>query len=204
MTQIFRSFIVTHDRLVQRLLEMLPGVFSWGTIIFFFTGSFLIPLQIAYFVILFDVFWLYKSITFAASAILSYWRIKASEKMDWLGELEFLPDWKKVHHVIIIPQYKEPLHILERALTSLANQDFPLKQLTVVLATEARDVESPAKVKILQKEFAGKFDNLLVTVHALVEREVAGKASNENYAARWVNTKGDPGPWSEITGHLIN
>jgi hypothetical protein len=24
------------------------------------------------------------------------------------------------------------------------------------------------------------------------------------YAARWVNTKGVPGPWSEITGHLVN
>ncbi len=24
------------------------------------------------------------------------------------------------------------------------------------------------------------------------------------YAARWVNTKGVAGPWSEITGHLVN
>jgi len=60
MTQRARQFIIKHDHLVQRLLEMLPGFFSWGTIIFFFAGSFLIPLQIAYLVILFDVFWLYK------------------------------------------------------------------------------------------------------------------------------------------------
>lgn len=24
------------------------------------------------------------------------------------------------------------------------------------------------------------------------------------YATRWVNTKGDPGPWSAITGYIVN
>ena len=186
MTHQFRQFIIKHDRKIHRLLEILPGTFSWGTIGFFFIGSFLIPIYIAYLVILFDVFWFYKSITFSIYSVVSYLRIKASQGMDWRGEIEFFPDWQRVHHIVIIPTYKEPIHILERIFKSLTNQDLPLKQMTVVLATEARDPEAPQKAEIIKKSFAKKFANFFVTVHKLAGREVAGKASNENYAARWV------------------
>jgi len=134
-----RRFILAHERQFHRGLEILVGGFSWLTILLFFAGSFLFPFQLAYIVIFFDVFWFYKSITFAVSAIVSYFRIQASQVMDWLGEVKSFPDWRKVHHVVIIPQYKEPIHILERSVQSLVNQDFPLQQITVVMATEARD-----------------------------------------------------------------
>ena len=181
-----RKFIIKYDKKIHRMLEIMPGTISWSTIIFYFIGSFAIPLYMAYLVILFDIFWFYKSITFATTAILSYFRIKASQAMDWLGEAKVFPDWKKVHHVIIVTTYKEPLHTLKRALDSIAKQDFPLKQITIVLATEARDEEAPKKAKILKKTFAKKFANLFVTVHKLTSGETIGKHSNENYAARWI------------------
>lgn len=186
MGQRVRQFIIKHDRLVHRLLEILPGTFSWGTIIFFFAGSFLIPIYIAYLVIIFDVFWFYKSVTFAITAVVSYFRIKASEKMDWLGEVKFFPDWQKIHHLIIIPQYKEPAHILERILKSLVDQDFPKKQISVVMATEARDPEGAKKAETLAKTYGCQFANFFITTHQLTPKETAGKHSNENYAARWV------------------
>ncbi len=164
----------------------MPGTLSWSTILFYFIGSFAIPLYMAYLVILFDIFWFYKSITFALTAIISFFRIKASQAMDWLGETKIFPDWKKVHHVIIITTYKEPLHTLKRALDSIAKQDFPLKQITVVLATEARDEEAPKKAKILKKTFVKKIANFFVTSHKLTSGETVGKHSNENYAARWI------------------
>ncbi|PJE68326.1 hypothetical protein COU94_02345, partial [Candidatus Shapirobacteria bacterium CG10_big_fil_rev_8_21_14_0_10_38_8] len=71
-------FIIKHDRKIHRALEIMPGAFSWSTIIFFFFGSFLFPFVIAYLVILFDIFWFYKSVTFAITAVLSYVRIKSS------------------------------------------------------------------------------------------------------------------------------
>ncbi|PJE67313.1 hypothetical protein COU95_03140 [Candidatus Shapirobacteria bacterium CG10_big_fil_rev_8_21_14_0_10_40_9] len=181
-----RKFFLKYDKKIHRLLEIMPGTISWSTIIFYFIGSFAIPLYMAYLVILFDIFWFYKSITFATTAILSYFRIKASQAMDWLGEAKVFPDWKKVHHVIIVTTYKEPLHTLKRALDSIAKQDFPLKQITIVLATEARDEEAPKKAKILKKTFVKKIANFFVTSHKLTSGETVGKHSNENYAARWI------------------
>ncbi len=181
-----RKIFLKYDKKIQRLLEIFPGLFSWGMITFYFVGSLTIPLYMAYFVIFFDVFWFYKSITFAITAVISHVRIKASEALNWLDEAKFFPDWQKIHHVIIITTYKEPLHILERTLKSISNQDFPLNQITVVLATEARDPEAPKKAKILEKKFAKKFANFFVTVHHLSPKETVGKHSNERYAAIWV------------------
>lgn len=180
-----KNFFLKNDKVIQRLLEIMPGAVSWGTIIFYFVGSYTIPLYMAYLVILFDLFWFYKSITYAITAVLSYLRIKASQKMDWLGEVKMFPDWQKVRHVIIIPQANEPIHILERSLQALANQDFPLKQILIVMATEARYPDGEKNAKILGKTYGKLFGEYLITVHKLVAGETAGKHSNENYAARY-------------------
>jgi cellulose synthase/poly-beta-1,6-N-acetylglucosamine synthase-like glycosyltransferase len=181
-----REYITKHDRQIQRLLEIMPGVVSWGTILFYFAGSYAIPLYMAYLVILFDIFWFYKSITFAISSLLSYFRIKASQQMDWLGEAKGFADWKKVHHFIIIPQANEQIHILERSINALLVQDFPLKQITIIMATEARFPEITKNAEILKKLYGRKFGGFIITVHNLVKGETAGKHSNENYAARFV------------------
>ncbi|MDZ4209783.1 MAG: glycosyltransferase family 2 protein, partial [Candidatus Curtissbacteria bacterium] len=86
--------------------------------------------------------------------------------------------------LILICTYKEPLHILRRNMEALEKQDLPLKQISIVLATEKRDAEAVEKAESLKKEFGKKFGNFFVTVHELTGHEVAGKASNENYAAR--------------------
>ncbi|MDP3955070.1 MAG: glycosyltransferase family 2 protein [bacterium] len=183
-----RNFIIKYDRQVHRALEILPGAFSWSAILLLLVGGFLIPTKVAYLVILFYVFWFYKSVTIAFFSVLTYYRIKASKTVDWVTELKGFPDWQKVHHVIIIVTYKEPLHVLERTVRSLADQELPLKQMTIVLAMEAREDEQQReeKKKALQKEFGNKFGNLFFTVHQLAPGEAIGKSSNENYAARWV------------------
>lgn len=181
-----RKFFLKYDKQIQRFLEILPGAFSWSLILFLLVGGFLIPLYVAYFVVLFYVFWFYKSVSMAFSSLVSYFRIKASEAFDWLGEAKFFPEAKKVHHVVIITTYKEPLHILKRTIETLVHQDFPRKQITVVLATEERDQEAPEKAKILKKDYGRSFAHFFITKHRLLPGEVVGKASNENFAARWV------------------
>lgn len=113
--------------------------------------------------------------------------MKASQLMDWSEEAKGFPDWKQVHHIIVIVTYKEPLHILQRTLDSLALQDFPLKQMTVVLAMEDREdkKQRDEKIEALKKAYGKSMGNLFITVHKLTGNEVVGKASNENYAARW-------------------
>lgn len=184
-----KKFLLKYDKQIHRLLEILPGAFSWSLILLLLVGGFIIPFYVAHLVLLFYVFWFYKSVNMALFAVLSYFRIKASQTMDWLGEVKFFPEWKKIHHLVIIPTYKEPLYILKRTLESLAKQDFPKKQITVVLGTEERDLEAPEKSEILKKEFGERFGYFFITCHRLIQGEVAGKASNENFAARWVKKK---------------
>lgn len=184
-----RQFILKHDKQVHRLLEILPGAFSWSLILFLLIGGFMIPFYVAHLVIIFYVFWFYKSVNIAVFSVIAYFRIKAGQVMDWLGEVKFFPNWQKVHHVIVIVTYKEPIHIVRRTLEAIAQQDFPLKQITVVLATEARDSEAPQKAKILKGEFGRRLANFFITRHTLLPNEVAGKASNENFATRWAKKK---------------
>jgi len=169
---------MTKERFIQRALEILPGFVSWNLILFPIWGAFVIPMGVAYFVLLFDVFWLYKSTTLAFFALLSHFRIEASKKMDWLGELKFFPDWENVHHLVVVCTYKEPIHILERTLQSLTDQTLPKNQISIVLGFESREDGWEEKAEELKRKFHGKFGHFLISEHTLVPGETAGKHSN--------------------------
>jgi len=175
------------ERIIQRLLEILPGFFSWNVILFPYWGIFVIPNAVAYFILAYNIYWFYQSFSIAITAFLSHIRIQASINYDWVKDIKEFPDWKRVKNVVIIPTYKEPIHILERTFQSLANQSLPTKQIIPVLAMEAKEDEKDRveKVKILKKKFEKKFGGLYVTVHTLTPDEVVGKASNEKHAATW-------------------
>lgn len=180
-----RNFILKHERGVHRALEILPGFTSWNLILFPYWGILIFPVAVAYFVLLFDIYWFYQSLTVAITASISHLRIEASKRLNWLREIENFPDWGKVQHIIVIPTYKEPFHILSRTLWAIAAQDFPKKQLHIVLAMEKKEDEKARKekVKSLKKEFGKRFGSFLITLHGLAPGEVAGKSSNERYAA---------------------
>lgn len=182
-----KDYISKHERKVLRMLEILPGFFSWNVILFPYWGIFLVPNLVAYFVLAFNIYWFYQSITIAVTSFISHVRIQASMNFDWVKELESFPDSKKVIQLIVIPTYKEPIHILRRTLDSLKQQTLSKKQLVVVLATEFAEPEKDrqAKVKILKKEYGEIFSNFLITVHKLIPGEVTGKAANEKSACVW-------------------
>lgn len=178
------NFLKPGERKVNRALEILPGLVSWNLILFPYWGILVIPVVVAYFVLIFDIYWFYQSLTTALSASISHIRIQATKKLNWIKELQSFPDWKQVQHVIIIPTYKEPMHVLQRTLNSLAQQDLPLKQIHVVLGMEAKEdqAQRDEKVKMLTREFGKKFGTFMVTVHTLIAGEIAGKSSNERFA----------------------
>lgn len=179
-----KQFILKHERPVHRALEILPGFVAWNLILFPVWGAFVFPIAVAYFVLAFNVFWFYKSISIAITSSISYLRIQAAQKMNWLNEVKQLDNWERVQHLVVIPTYKEPLHTLRRTLSALANQTLPTKQITAVIAFEFKEEESErnAKQEQLTKEF-GKQLNLIFTVHQLAAGEIVGKSSNERYAA---------------------
>ena len=180
-----KEFVEKHDRKVHRFLEILPGGVSWSLILFPVWGSFLIPIAVAYYIIAFDIYWFYRSASMAVFAFSSYFKIRVFQKYDWIRDVKGFGDWKKIHHLILIPTYKEPLYILRRTLTALKNQSFPQKQVSIILAFEKREGRpAQEKAKILKQEFGRNFANLLTTFHPDVPGEVKGKSSNNSYAAK--------------------
>jgi hypothetical protein len=171
----------------QRALEILPGFTSWTFILFPVWGSIFWPIGVAYFIIAFNVYWLYRSITLAWAGVMSYYRIKAWEKYDWMGDVREFADWKEVKHVIVLPTYKEPVEILERTLEALKNQTIGPKQIIPVIGFEERaGVDSnKEKERELRKKFGKVFAGLYFTYHP-AERvgEVVGKSSNASWAGK--------------------
>lgn len=183
-----REFIIKHERGILRGLEILPGFVSWNLILLPYWGIFVFPELVAYFILSFNIYWFYQSLQIAISSITSHTRMQAAKVYDWMGDVRGFPDWVKLRHIIIIPTYKEPVHILERTLESLAKQDFPTKQMVPVFAMEKQEDEKERekKWKILNKKYGKTFGAMFRTVHKLSPGEVVGKASNEKHSAMWI------------------
>lgn len=184
------KWVTRHPVKTQRILEILPGAFSWFWILFPVWGSFLIPEVVAYYIIAFNVYWLYRSITMAGLAIVAHFRLKASMAYDWMMDVRQFPDWKRVHHIVVIPTYKEPITTLERTLDTLAKQTFPLSNLAIMVSFEER--EGPAaqqKAIELEKKYTSTFGHFWTTLHPDIQGEVKGKSANTCWGAKLAKQK---------------
>lgn len=182
----FKKLVERHDKQVHRFLEILPGTFSWTLILFPFWGSFWIPHYVAYYVIFFVIFWFYKSGALAVTSTMSHLKLNAAKKYNWLNDARRLPNFKKVHHLVIVPTYMEPLATLERGLESIVKQDFPHNQISVSMAFEKREGENAQdKARTLRAKYKNKFANLIFTFHPDIAHEVKGKSSNQAYAGKY-------------------
>lgn len=159
----------------------MPGFLAWTLILFPIWGSFFIPVILAYFILFFDVYWFYKSFSLVITAFISSEEIKKAEKNDWLKLIRTLPDFEKVTHIVIIPNYKESVDKLRETVKSLSSQTFPTKRIYVVLAMEKREEEAKEKAEILIKEFKHKFGDIFASFHPDLPGEVKGKSSNEAF-----------------------
>ncbi len=184
-----RQIFLRHPRQMTRILEILIPGCSWLLITMPVWLSFWHPALVAYLVVLFNVYWFYKSGTLAYHAIRSFLTLNAHSRINWKQKAQTLADFDKVHHIIIIPEYKEPIHILKRTLTNLSQLDYPLDKLIVVLATEAQDPESKEVSQELAEIYSKNFGKFFVTSHQLAAGEITGKSSNMASAAKTVVTK---------------
>lgn len=182
-----RRYFLRHPVRTRRFLELLPGTVSWFLILFPIWGSFLIPEIVAVYIVAFMVYWLYKSLSVAVFSLVGHFQVEASKGFHWLERVSIFPDWQKVHHVIVMPTYKEPLSTLERSLRALSAQTFPLKRMHIILSFEEREGEpAQEKAKILKKKFGAAFGSFHVTYHPDLPNEVKGKSSNSAWAAHSV------------------
>lgn len=185
-----RDFIEKHDQRVTRTLEILSGLSSWTLLTSPFWASFFAPVIMAYFIILFDLYFLYRATHLGINSIRGYLKIKETAAINWLETLiKSKLNYSKVRHIIFIPTYKEPIEILQRTLLALKISEFPTSQIDIVLATEEREEKAVKKAKQLQKEFKSIFGHFWITTHPLIPGEVAGKSSNLAFSAQEIKRK---------------
>lgn len=189
MSFFFQKVFYRYPIKTRVFLSVLPGLFSWTLILSPIWGSIFFPLLVAYFIIFYDIYWLYKSFTHAYIAYFSRQKIKSAEKEDWFKKARTLVNFKKVTHVIIIPNYQERVDKIRKTLEVLSEQTFPKERIYVILAMEEREKEGKAKAQELISGFSGIFGGIFATFHPDFPFEIKGKSSNQAYAGRWAYKK---------------
>ena len=183
---------------MRRLYEAIPGICCWVTLLAPFIVAIFYPTYLAYFVICFDLYWLYKAALMGIHLILGYRCFKHDIQVDWLKKVARIKNWERLYQVVIYPNYKEDLVILDRSISACQRAAWPKERMIIVLAIEEREGQ-PARerAKALQRKFGKIFYQFMVTVHpANLPGEIKAKGANVTWAAQklqaFLDQKGIP------------
>ncbi|MBN2197942.1 glycosyltransferase family 2 protein [Candidatus Wolfebacteria bacterium] len=197
---------------LYRFFETIPGILTWTTLILMFVFSWLAPIGAAIFIILFDLYWLLKTIYLSICLRNSFLKMRKKMKINWLqvlmgnqsSDIKNLPtqqftnynnknlptikSWQDIYHLIVLPMYKEPYSVIKESFESLSKINYPKDKLIVVLVCEERAGETTIEIaKKIKQDFNDKFFKLITTTHpANIEGELPGKGSNQIWAVKEV------------------
>src|SRR3989338_11154993 len=175
--QIMRRFFLKHPQLINRIVEIIIPLTTWAIITMPLWLSPFHPAVVAYFLLSFNVYFFYKSLTVTIYSTLSYLKLRRLSKIKWLQLARKHRDYAKCHHVIIITNYRETIDKVRRTLDYLAKSDFPRNRILIVLAMEKREgLEAKKRAGILIGKFKKKFLLVTATYHPQLNEEVIGKA----------------------------
>lgn len=180
---------IVETRLFYRAAESIVPILTWSIILLPVWLSPFHPAAASYFILAFLIYFLYKSIKTIYYAAVAFRIINQAEKIDWFGRVKRNKKWQDIKHFIIVTNYKETVEKMEKTIDKLKDQQYLLGNIYVVLAMEAREgPEAYKRSQILHKKFAHSFAGFFTTYHTLKKGEVIGKASNEAFAARFIET----------------
>ncbi len=169
-----------------RIWEIFPGMLSWGTLILVVFLSWQKPVWIAIFIILFDIYWLLKSIYFSFHLRATFQKMRQYLKTEWKEKLKIFANWDSIYHLVILPMADEPYEVVRETFEQLRDTNYPKDKILLVLALEERAGNSAKLVaEKISSDFQNIFPNFLVTTHpANLSNEIPGKGSNESWAAQ--------------------
>lgn len=73
----------------QRGLEIIPGFLTWATLLGMIFFSFFLPVWAAIFVIIFDIYWIYRAMYISLFSLQAQWNISEGKKINWWERLEY-------------------------------------------------------------------------------------------------------------------
>lgn len=201
------------DKFWYRILEILPGFLTLATLIGLTVFSYFFPVGVAYFIIAFDIYWLLVVTYLAIHLIAAYKSLVKAKKTDWkslcinldsetekiVGEDYSVKNPEKAQYLykeglkcediiqlVILPTYNEGIEIIRTTIKAIYDDNFPNKQIAIVLAMEERAGEEGRKRALqVQAEFKDKFKCFFVSFHPDgIEGEIKGKGANQAWAIK--------------------
>lgn len=150
---------------------------------------------VAIWVIIFDLYWLFKAFEIAGRLIIGYYNMSQDWKVDYLMKVKTLRledqvdtpiKWRDIYHVVLLPSYNEGVEIIRPSLDSYLAADYPKDRIIIVLALEERvGAEVNKRGKVLEKEYRDQFADFLIFVHPDgISGELKGKSANATWAGR--------------------
>ncbi|MBI2330460.1 glycosyltransferase family 2 protein [Candidatus Daviesbacteria bacterium] len=185
-----KEFVLKHENIFERLLEILPGALTWVALTSPIWLSFALPYAVAYLILIADVYWLLTAFRIGILILIGYKKMEWAKKQNWLKSLkqDFPVAWEKYYHLILIPTYKEAAYILDSTLDGILSADYPKDKLLIAVGFEERDDQekiqsTKAYLKKIEKKVGGTF----TTIHPYeLPGEVAGQGSNKNWMIKHI------------------
>jgi hypothetical protein len=179
----------TNEYKLHRRLEMIPGILTWTTILGTITLSFILPMLAVVLVIIYDIYWFIRVIIISGHSIVAYRQMRKTMKINWLKKCETVKNKElnlnNLYHLIIIPYFNEGLEVLEPAVKSIVDSNYPLKKVIISISGEERaGKEAYERQFELKKKYGKYFKAFLTNVHPIIKGEMPIKANNANYAAK--------------------
>jgi len=169
--------------LEKRVFEIMPAALVWTTIVLSLVLSFLSPLAVVYFIIVYDLYWLFRVAYYLPFVVISWYRYRRDIKIDWQTKAEAISGYDEIIHVVMLPTVKEDIMVIRDSLNSILSSSYPKDKILIVLGGEEKaKQEFLVKSEILKKEYADKFKGFIVTLHPMgLPGELPGKGSNMNW-----------------------
>ncbi|TMD87901.1 MAG: glycosyltransferase family 2 protein [Chloroflexi bacterium] len=178
-----------------RLFEAAPGLITWilllapawVPIIFPWPGAFVV----AGVVLLFDIYWLLRSVTVVTGVYNTLSRMIRDMRKDWLGlcnqdQVEGLRDPLQYIHLCVIPTYTEPYHVLEQTVQAIVDSNYPADKKMVGIITRETDKAGWVNVARLKEKFGDQLRGFYHIKDPLEPGIVIGKSAAMNWGGRWM------------------
>ncbi|MBD3363298.1 hypothetical protein GF362_06270 [Candidatus Dojkabacteria bacterium] len=198
MGKIFKK----QPHIVEKIFRIIPGMVIWLLLTSPIWLSPTLPAFLANFIIVFAVYWLYRTIIFVIGLVIGYNKFQKAKHQDWLkkcNKLNFnklpnqktLPQTSKLpKHLIVIPIGSAKYNLLKQTLDAIKNQNYPKEYIYISLSFEQRLVEHDFKyykklMERIQREYSEFEDNLMIFTHPKnIKNEAIGAAANRSWGTK--------------------
>lgn len=169
-----------------RILEMIPGILIWSTFIGTIFFSFVKPLWVISFILIFALLWFFRVIYFVIFTFIGWRRYKSEISQPWnemLKEVTKDSD-RELYHLIVLPTYEESFEVLETSIESYRNADYPSDKIMLVISKEERAGKETKDVpQRIKEKYKDIFMDIVTTEHPDgITGEMKGKGANAHWA----------------------